>query len=190
MHALRQMRRAPARLRPPRPAWHGARASPTGGPEGARAAQTFSYGAQNLTHRAATLVLEDGTRMRGYSFGHEAAVAGEMVFQTGMVGYPEALTDPSYRGQMLISTYPLVGNYGVPDVTEVDAATGLLKHVESDQIHVAAYLVSEYCDTPSHWNSVMSLGEWLRQEQIPGIYGLVRPAGSRVAPRPPLRGPS
>lgn len=106
-----------------------------------------------------------------------------------MVGYPEALTDPSYRGQMLVSTFPLVGNYGVPDPTAICEVTGLHKYVESDQIHVSAYLVSEYCDTPSHWNSKMTLSQWLRQEKVPGIYGLdtrlltkkIRETGSMLA---------
>eukprot|EP01052_Picozoa_sp_SAG31_P001490 SAG31_NODE_50_length_30520_cov_89.906712_11_plen_154_part_00 len=106
-----------------------------------------------------------------------------------MVGYPEALTDPSYRGQMLVSTFPLVGNYGVPDPAAICEVTGLHKYVESDQIHVSAYLVSEYCDAPSHWNSKMTLSQWLRQEKVPGIYGLdtrlltkkIRESGSMLA---------
>ena len=73
-----------------------------------------------VPRRNATLVLEDGSRFHGKSFGFEGSVDGELCFQTGMTGYPESLTDPSYRGQILVNTYPLVGNYGVPDVAKVD----------------------------------------------------------------------
>ncbi len=87
------------------------------------------------------------------------ASAGEVVFSTGMVGYPEAFTDASFAGQILISTYPLIGNYGVPSPS----------FWESDRIHIAGLIVSNYIDTPFHAQSTMSLGEWLRQEAIPAL---------------------
>ena len=129
------------------------------------------FNAHNSTQRRATLVLEDGTRLTGTSFGYEKDVKGELVFQTGMTGYPETLTDPSYRGQMLVSTFPLVGNYGVPCTKQVDAL-GLPAHFESDNIHVAAFIVSDYSHYHSHWEATQSLGEWLIKEKVPGIYGL------------------
>uniref|UniRef100_A0A8C3B5N1 Carbamoyl-phosphate synthase 1 n=1 Tax=Cyclopterus lumpus TaxID=8103 RepID=A0A8C3B5N1_CYCLU len=109
---------------------------------------SFNYQAQT-----AHLVLEDGTRMKGFSFGHGASVAGELVFNTGLVGYPEALTDPSYRGQILTLTYPIVGNYGVPNSEELDEL-GLRKHLESERIQVTGLLVQDYSHEYSHWNSV------------------------------------
>lgn len=107
----------------------------------------------------ATLILEDGTRFEGRSFGYEGATAGEIVFCTGMVGYPEALTDASFAGQILTMTFPLMGNYGVPQQALW----------EDDHIHVAALIVSEYVETPSHAQSVMNLGTWLQREQIPAL---------------------
>ncbi|RKP07285.1 carbamoyl-phosphate synthase, partial [Thamnocephalis sphaerospora] len=95
----------------------------------------------------ATLLLQDGTSHQGYSFGAEGqSVAGELVFQTGMVGYPESLTDPSYRSQILILTFPLIGNYGVPSTEDVDALLNLPRHLESANIHVAALIVGQYDD--------------------------------------------
>ncbi|XP_061547499.1 carbamoyl-phosphate synthase [ammonia], mitochondrial [Phycodurus eques] len=129
-------------------------------------AQLFSVKAQT-----AHLVLEDGTQMKGFSFGYDASVAGELVFNTGLVGYPEALTDPSYRGQILTLTYPLVGNYGVPNTHELDKL-GLRKHVESDCIQVSGLLVQNYSDEYSHWNSVKSLGQWLQEEKVPALFGI------------------
>ena len=121
-------------------------------------------------YRQGTLVLEDGTRLRGVSFGYENSCAGELVFTTGMVGYPESLTDPSYRGQMLVMTYPIVGNYGVP-VDGLDEY-GLPKHFESDKIQVNALIVSDYSHHHSHWNSQRSLSQWLIQQKVPALYGL------------------
>ncbi|XP_061648850.1 carbamoyl-phosphate synthase [ammonia], mitochondrial isoform X3 [Phyllopteryx taeniolatus] len=129
-------------------------------------AQLFSVKAQT-----AHLVLEDGTQMKGFSFGYDASVAGELVFNTGLVGYPEALTDPSYRGQILTLTYPLVGNYGVPNTHKLDKL-GLRKHVESDGIQVSGLLVQNYSDEYSHWNSVKSLGQWLQEEKVPALFGI------------------
>ncbi|KAF3694976.1 Carbamoyl-phosphate synthase [ammonia], mitochondrial [Channa argus] len=114
--------------------------------------------------QTAHLVLEDGTRMKGFSFGHDVSVAGELVFNTGLVGYPEALTDPSYRGQILTLTYPIVGNYGVPNTQQLDEL-GLRKHVESERIQISGLLVQDYSYEYSHWNSVKSLGQWLQEEK-------------------------
>ncbi|XP_077473870.1 carbamoyl-phosphate synthase [ammonia], mitochondrial [Stigmatopora argus] len=129
-------------------------------------AKLFSVKAQT-----AHLVLEDGTQMKGVSFGYEASVAGELVFNTGLVGYPEALTDPSYRGQILTLTYPIVGNYGVPNTQELDQL-GLRKHVESEGIQVSGLLVQNYSHEYSHWNSVKSLGQWLQEEKVPALFGI------------------
>jgi len=115
------------------------------------------------------LELEDGTVVQGASFGAPRSVAGEVVFNTGMVGYPEALTDPSYRGQILVLTYPLVGNYGVPPA---ERDRGILKHFESDRIQIAGLVVSEYCERYSHWNAAKSLGRWLIENGIPAIQGI------------------
>ncbi len=113
------------------------------------------------------LILEDGTVFEGKSFGYHKSVAGEVVFNTAMTGYPESLTDPSYKGQILVSTYPLIGNYGVP-VDEKE--NGLPRFFESDQIHVSAFIVSEYSTEHSHWNSEKSLGDWFKEQEIPGIF--------------------
>jgi carbamoyl-phosphate synthase small subunit len=116
------------------------------------------------------LVLEDGTRLEGWSFGATGGAEGEVVFTTGMVGYPESLTDPSYRGQILVTTFPLTGNYGVPDPADVDAL-GLPKHFESGQIHAAGLVCQDYSQVYSHWNAKQSLGKWLKDEGVPGIHG-------------------
>lgn len=121
--------------------------------------------------RQASLILESGHKFTGYSFGHESSVAGEVVFNTGLVGYPESLTDPSYRGQILTLTYPIVGNYGVPD-THVRDQYGLMLNVESEKIHTAGLLVQDYSHNYSHWNSVKSLSEWLKEEEVPALYGI------------------
>ena len=117
-----------------------------------------------------TLVLEDGTRFKGKSFGYEAPVAGEVVFNTAMMGYPESLTDPSYAGQMMTLTFPLVGNYGVPRFSIED--NGLPTFMESDKIYAAAIIVSDYSEEYSHWNACESLGDWLKREKVPGVTGI------------------
>ena len=117
-----------------------------------------------------TLVLEDGTKFHGKSFGYEAPVAGEVVFNTAMMGYPESLTDPSYAGQLMTLTYPLVGNYGVPPFT-VEANT-LATFMESDKIYASAIIVADYSEEYSHWNAVESLADWLKREKVPGITGI------------------
>ncbi|KAL2359687.1 hypothetical protein RJZ56_007465 [Blastomyces dermatitidis] len=121
------------------------------------------------------LELEDGTVYQGYSFGAEASIAGELVFQTGMVGYPESITDPSYRGQILIITFPLVGNYGVPSRETVDELLGqdMPKYFESSEIHVAGLVVANYCgEDYSHFLAESSLGKWLKEQGVPAMYGV------------------
>lgn len=120
--------------------------------------------------RACSLILSDGTVFRGRSFGYEKPVAGEVVFNTAMTGYPESLTDPSYAGQLMTLTYPLVGNYGVPPFTI--EANGLATFMESEKIHAEAIIVSDYSENYSHWNAVESLADWLKREQVPGITGI------------------
>lgn len=121
--------------------------------------------------RKVTLQLSDGTEFHGKSFGYEQPVAGEVVFNTAMMGYPESLADPSYAGQLLTMTFPLVGNYGVPPFT-FDKQTGLPDFMESDRIYASALIVSDYSEQYSHWNAVESLGEWLQREKVPGITGI------------------
>lgn len=120
--------------------------------------------------RNVTLILDDGTRFRGQSFGYEKSVAGEVVFNTAMTGYPESLTDPSYAGQLMTLTYPLVGNYGVPPFTI--EGNGLATFMESEKIHAEAIIVSDYSENYSHWNAVESLADWLKREHVPGITGI------------------
>lgn len=120
--------------------------------------------------RNVTLVLSDGTEFHGKSFGYEKPVAGEVVFNTAMTGYPESLTDPSYAGQIMALTYPLIGNYGVPP--SLDADNGISVFMEGSKIHVSALVVSDYTEKPSHWNSVETLGDWLKRQQVPGITGI------------------
>ena len=129
-----------------------------------------------------TLVLHDGTTFKGKSFGYDADAVGEVVFNTAMSGYPESLTDPSYAGQILVFTYPLIGNYGVPDTgNEVSPDTtksqqtkdGVLPlFMESDRIHPKAIIVADYSEKYSHWNAKESLAAWLKREQIPAITGI------------------
>lgn len=116
-----------------------------------------------------SLELADGTAFEGVSFGASRSVSGEVVFNTGMVGYPEALTDPSYRGQILVLTYPLIGNYGVPPpAREHD----LPRYFESERVQVAGLVVSEACEEHSHWNAAKSLSQWLIEESVPAIRGV------------------
>lgn len=117
------------------------------------------------------LIFDDGTVLDGLGFGYSTTVFGEIVFNTGMVGYPETLTDPSYRGQILTLTYPLVGNYGVPDPSIKDE-DGISKFFESDKIQVRGLVVHELSQSASHWNLSMTLDEWLYKEKVPGISGI------------------
>jgi carbamoyl-phosphate synthase small subunit len=116
-----------------------------------------------------TLRLQDGPIFRGTSFGYPTTASGEVVFNTGMIGYPETLTDPSYHGQLLVLTYPLIGNYGVP-ASDTDADH--LSRFESDKIQVAGLIVSQHIDTYSHWNAAKSLATWLHEHHIPAITGV------------------
>ena len=137
--------------------------------------------------REAKLILEDGTVFVGRSFGYAGAprpnggrpsgsgqhsyiCVGEVVFNTAMTGYPESLTDPSYAGQILVTTYPLIGNYGVPDTGM--GSDGLPLFMESERIHAKALIVADYSDTYSHWNAKESLSAWLKREKIPAITGI------------------
>ena len=115
--------------------------------------------AQRKTPRYGKLILEDGTILEGTSFGYEGAITGEVVFSTGMVGYPESLTDASFAGQILNMTYPLIGNYGVPERS----------CWESDKVQISGLIVSNYTDEPSHRQSIMTLGTWLQEQKVPAL---------------------
>lgn len=119
--------------------------------------------------KRAVLVLEDGTRFEGFSFGYPASTAGEVVFNTAMTGYPESLTDPSYEGQILVTTFPILGNYGVPPRREKDDVS---EFYESDNIHCKAIIAQDYSWEHSHWQADRSLAQWLNEEKIPGVYGI------------------
>lgn len=119
--------------------------------------------------RKAVLILEDGTQFEGFSFGATKPCAGEVVFNTAMTAYPESLTDPSYLGQILVSTYPIIGNYGVPPRTMRD---GMNDFLESDKIHPQAIICQDYSWDYSHWNATSSLAEWLVEENVVGVYGI------------------
>ena len=123
----------------------------------------------NTRKTKAKLILEDGSEFSGYSFGYEDNTNGEVVFNTGMVGYPETMTDPSYRGQILVCTYPLIGNYGIPSK---EKENGLFKNFESENIHCRALIVTDYSFEYSHWSAERSLSDWMIKEKIPGIYGI------------------
>lgn len=116
-------------------------------------------------------MLEDSSVFDGIGFGYPSEIAGEVVFNTGMVGYTETLTDPSYRGQILCMTYPLVGNYGVPSFNIKDEY-GLPKFFESDKIQIKALLIHDLSDIASHWSCIKTLDQWLHEEKVPGIYGI------------------
>jgi carbamoyl-phosphate synthase small subunit len=119
--------------------------------------------------KKAKLILEDGKEFIGNSFGYETSVTGEVVFNTSMTGYPENLTDPSYKGQILVLTYPLIGNYGVPSDS---SSNDLLDFFESDQVQITSLIVSDYSEENSHWNSTKSLGDWLKENKIPALTGI------------------
>ena len=120
--------------------------------------------------KEAKLILSDGTVFCGWSFGFEGETVGEVVFNTAMTGYPESLTDPSYAGQILVTTFPLIGNYGVPDTGIGE--DGLPLFMESDRIHPKAIVVADYSEQYSHWNAKESLASWLKREKVPGISGI------------------
>lgn len=118
----------------------------------------------------AELILRDGTRFTGESFGFSGNCDGEVVFNTGMVGYPESLTDPSYRGQILVFTYPLIGNYGVPE--EKLNQWGFSDVFESEEIHVRGVIMAQGSETHSHYQAHQSFAEWLKQHKIPALTGI------------------
>jgi len=115
------------------------------------------------------LELQDGTVFQGHSFGFQKSVAGEVVFNTAMTGYPESITDPSYKGQILVLTYPLIGNYGVPDHV---MDNNLSRFYESEDIQVTGLIISDYSAEHHHWNAKKSLSDWLAEHKIPGIFGI------------------
>lgn len=123
----------------------------------------------NTPKPTAKLILKDGTVLEGKLFGKHKSVAGEVVFNTGMVGYPETLTDPSYTGQILVMTYPLVGNYGIPPMKDGDDVP---EFFESDKIQIQALIVSEESEAYSHWSASESLDQWLKRYDVPGLYGI------------------
>lgn len=115
------------------------------------------------------LILENGMVFTGQSFGAERPSSGEVVFSTAMAGYPESLTDPSFKGQILLLTYPIIGNYGVPANSETD---GVSDFFESNRIHLSGLIVQDYSPQYSHWNAAKSLSDWLKEENVPGIFGI------------------
>lgn len=123
-----------------------------------------------MDRRKAALVLGNGRVFEGWSFGCESSASGEVVFSTSMVGYPESLTDPSFEGQILCVSYPLVGNYGIPET--VTGPDGLVLNAESERIHVRGLAIADYSENYSHWDAVKSLGAWLREQGVPGICGI------------------
>ena len=115
------------------------------------------------------IILEDGAEYHGKSFGYQGSAAGEVVFNTAMTGYPETITDPSCKGQILVMTYPLAGNYGVPCD---DRENSIPKFFESDNIHVSALVVTDYTQDYSHWGACKSLRDWMAENRVPGVYGV------------------
>src|SRR5574340_1279383 len=120
------------------------------------------------------LILKDGSEYFDQSFGREKPMTGEVVFATGMVGYPESMTDPSYAGQILVLTYPLIGNYGIPEngVEQRDGHTGLSSFFESSRIHVRGLVISRLSEHYSHWSALNSLAAWMKKYDIPGLHGV------------------
>ena len=114
------------------------------------------------------LTLSNGEELSGVSFGHNSSSSGEVVFNTGMMGYPETLTDPSYSGQILVTTYPLIGNYGIPKGNDQDFNWPF----ESNKIQVKGLIVSEYSMEYGHHEAIKSLGEWLHEYKVPALYGI------------------
>lgn len=130
-----------------------------------------------LKTKKAILTLEDGSTFEGNSFGFDKACAGEVVFNTAMTAYPESLTDPSYLGQILVSTYPLIGNYGVPSREIKD---GMSEFLESEKIHPEAIICQDYSWDYSHWDAASSLSDWLKEEKVVGVYGIDTRALTKV----------
>lgn len=138
------------------------------------ATPSFTAMAEHRDEKAMYLELQDGTTFQGQSFGADNSIAGELVFQTGLVGYPESLTDPSYRGQILVITFPLVGNYGVPSRLEMDSSIAdMPAYFESNQIQVAGLVIASYSGEDfSHFLAVSSLGTWLKEQGVPAMHGV------------------
>jgi carbamoyl-phosphate synthase small subunit len=134
------------------------------------------------------LTLSDGSEFNGKLIGAPISASGEMVFTTGMVGYSEALTDPSYFGQILIFSYPLIGNYGIP-VLPKGLSLPLPRGFESDRVNAAAVIITIDSPEAYHWNSFQSLDHWLKEQNVPGIIGLdTRHLVHLVRQNPNLRG--
>ena len=131
-----------------------------------------------MERKKAKLVLGNGRTLEGWSFGYDGPATGEVVFSTSMVGYPESLTDPSFEGQILCVSYPLVGNYGIPDMAT--GPDGLVLRAESERIHVRGLVIADYSENYSHWDAVESLGDWLKREKVPGISGVDTRALTRM----------
>ncbi len=139
-----------------------------------------------MSKNAAVLSLEDGTKFVGFSFGAETSVQGEVVFNTSMIGWPELLSDPGLRGQILVLTYPLTGNYGVPPRDEEE---GLLLNFESAEMQIAGLVVTDYSDEYSHWNAAESLDKWLKESGVPAIRGVdTRALAQHLREKGELRG--
>ena len=123
----------------------------------------------------AELVLQDGSRLLGENFGARCSATGEVVFNTGMVGYPESMTDPSYRGQILVLTYPLIGNYGVPVNGETELSVNeweIPQFFESNRIQISGLVIATLSKHYSHWSALDSLESWMQRQGIPGISGV------------------
>ncbi|RMZ86020.1 hypothetical protein DV737_g327, partial [Chaetothyriales sp. CBS 132003] len=129
-----------------------------------------SFQSAPVAQERATFTIRNGPIFHGTSFGARSNVSGEAVFTTSLVGYPESLTDPSYRGQILVFTQPLIGNYGVP--SGVQDEYGLLKYFESPNIQVCGVVVSDVAEHYSHWTAVESLSQWCAREGVPAITGV------------------
>ncbi|MBR1706890.1 MAG: glutamine-hydrolyzing carbamoyl-phosphate synthase small subunit [Bacteroidales bacterium] len=123
-----------------------------------------------MERRPASLILGNGCTFDGWSFGYEGSTSGEVVFSTSMVGYPESLTDPSFEGQVLCVSYPLVGNYGIP--ATLTGPDRLARSFESEHIHVRGLVIADYSEKYSHWDAVRSLGAWLQEEKVPAVSGI------------------
>ncbi|WP_185855820.1 glutamine-hydrolyzing carbamoyl-phosphate synthase small subunit [Blattabacterium cuenoti] len=125
---------------------------------------------KNITkRRTAKLILEDGTKYEAYHFGAPVSSSGEVVFNTAMTGYTESLTDPSYKGQILTYTYPIIGNYGIPFSFNKES---IHEFYESDKIQVSGLIISYYSNRPYHWNMFCTLSDWLLENGVPGLYGV------------------
>ncbi len=141
---------------------------------------------RKMSKKVAVLSLEDGTKFKGFSFGADTQARGEVVFNTSMIGYPELLSDPGLRGQILVLTYPLTGNYGVPPRDEEE---GLLLNFESDEMQISGLVVTDYSEEYSHWNVAESLADWLKESGVPAICGIdTRALAKHLREKGELRG--